>query len=137
VKEEVRSLKSEIKSQTSDDHKSTLRDRTKMFAISIIRFYSELPRTTECQVIGRQLLRSGTSVAANYRETARARSKMKFISKMQIALQEADETQFWIECLKEGCDISGSRIDQLWQESDELIRIFTASTLKAKGAIGA
>jgi len=62
---------------------------------------------------------------------------MKFISKMQIALQEADETQFWIECLKEGCNISGSRIDQLWQESDELIRIFTASTLKAKGTTAA
>jgi four helix bundle protein len=109
-----------------------LRDRTKQFAIRIIRLYGSLPLRTDVQVVGKQLLRSGTSVAANYREAGRARSKIEFTSKAQIALQEADETQFWIECLKEGCLISNPELDALWQESDELVRILTTICIRAK-----
>ena len=116
-----------------DDTKTNnLRDRTKQFAISIIRLYVSLPFRTDVQVIGKQMLRSGTSVAANYREAGRARSKAEFSSKAQIALQEADETQLWIECLKEGCLISNPELDALWQESDELIRILTSICIRAK-----
>jgi four helix bundle protein len=76
-----------------------LRNRTKRFALRIIRLFRHLPRSTEAQVLGKQLLRSGTSIGANYRATGRARSKAEFISKMGVVVEEADETVFWIECL--------------------------------------
>ena len=111
---------------------NNLRDRTKQFAITVIRLYGSLPLSADVQIIGKQLVRAGTSVAANYREAGRARSKAEFTSKAQIALQEADETQLWIECLKEGCLISNPDLDALWQESDELIRILTTICIRAK-----
>ena len=78
-----------------------LRDRTKRFTLRILRLFRHLPRTTEAQVLGKQLLRSGTSIGANYRAAGRARSKAEFVSKMGIVVEEADETVFWIECLIE------------------------------------
>jgi four helix bundle protein len=78
-----------------------LRNRTKRFALRIIRLFQHLPRTTEAQVLGKQLLRSGTSVGSNYRAAGRARSKAEFISKVGIVVEEADETVFWVECLIE------------------------------------
>ena len=78
-----------------------LRNRTKRFALRIIRLFRHLPRTAEAQVLGKQLLRSGTSIGANHRAAGRARSKAEFISKMGIVVEEADETVFWIECLIE------------------------------------
>ncbi len=78
-----------------------LRQRTKEFALRIIRLYGTLPRTTESQVIGKQVLRSGTSIGAHYREANRARSNAEFSSKIGVALQELDETAYWLELLAE------------------------------------
>jgi four helix bundle protein len=78
-----------------------LRQPTKRFALRIIRLFQHLPRSTEAQVLGKQLLRSGTSVGANYRAAGRSRSKAEFVSKIAIVVEEADETVFWLECLVE------------------------------------
>lgn len=83
-------------------------------------------------VLGRQLLRSGTSVAAHVREASRARSKLEFCSKLEGALQEADESQLWLELLKEDCGISIDPVDWLLRESDELIAIFATIVFKLK-----
>jgi four helix bundle protein len=109
-----------------------LRLRTKQFALAIIRLCRELPRNTEGFVIGKQLIRSGTSVAANYRATQRARSKAEFISKIGIVVEEADETQFWLELLEEANITSASKLAALRQESNELVAIFSASQKTAK-----
>lgn len=78
-----------------------IRDRTKKFAIRIVRLFRALPRTTEAQVMGKQLLRSGTSVAANYRSVCRARSTAEFIARIGIVAEEADESVLWLELLEE------------------------------------
>ena len=107
--------------------------RTKSFALEIIRLYSSLPKQmVETQVCRKQLLRSGTSVAANFREAYRARSTAEFISKLEQCLQEADESQLWLELLKEGCNVKNDNIDILWQESDELIAIIVSWVKKSK-----
>src|SRR5438270_12835988 len=101
-----------------------LRKRTKQYASAIIRLYVTLPVSRkERQVLGHQLLRSGTSVAAHTREASRARSDAEFCSKIDGALQEADESQLWIELLSEDCGIKGLAIDQLLRETNELIAI--------------
>lgn len=100
------------------------RDRTKRYAAGIVRLYCALPKgRKEIDVIGLQLLRSGTSVAAHIREASRARSTAEFSSKINGALQEADESQLWIELLREECAISGTPIDALHRETGELIAI--------------
>ena len=104
-----------------------LRNRTKRFALPIIRLFRHLPRTVEAQVLGKQLLRSGTSVGANYRAAGRARSKAEFISKMGIVLEEADETVFWIECLIEAGIVKPDLLTDLLLEANELTAIFAAS----------
>ncbi len=81
----------------SGNRGSNLRDRTKAFAVRVVRLYSSLPKTTEAQVIGTQFLRSATSVGAHYREAQRSRSTAEFISKVEVALQELEETDYWIE----------------------------------------
>ena len=109
------------------------RERTKRYASAIIRLYVELPRARkEVEVLGHQLLRSGTSVAAHVREASRARSTAEFASKLDGALQEADETLLWIELLREDCAIRGERIDQLRSETDELIAILVTMLRKTK-----
>ena len=115
------------------DRKQELRKRTKDYALSIVRFYSALPvKQTTIEVLGKQLLRSGTSVAANYREASRARSRAEFIAKIELCTQEADETQLWLELLREGCSIDGSQIGLLWKETDELISIFVTMAKNSK-----
>src|SRR5258708_28037371 len=90
------------------------RDRTKRYASAVVRFYVRLPRARkEVEVLGHQLLRSGTSVAAPMREASRARSDAEFCSKIDGALQEADESQIWIELLREDCGINGKGIEPL------------------------
>jgi len=81
---------------------SDLKVRTRQFALQIIRLYSSLPKTTEVQVIGKQMLRSGTSVGAHYREAHRAKSDADFINKIEGGLQELEETQYWLELLRRG-----------------------------------
>lgn len=109
------------------------RQRTKAFAVQIIHLYISLPKSDEAQVCGKQILRSGTSIAANYREAYRARSNAEFISKLGICLQEADETQLWLELLTDGCNIQNVKINELWKECDELISIMVSWVKKSKG----
>ena len=88
-------MKDEMKTLSKDDR--DLRLRTKEFAIRVIRMYSTLPKSNEAQVLGKQVLRSGTSVGANYREACRARSKAEFVAKLGDCLKELDETSYWFE----------------------------------------
>jgi four helix bundle protein len=104
-----------------------LKSRTKQFAIRIIRLVQSLPRNDEARVIGKQLLRSGTSVAANYRAVCRSRSNPEFIAKVGTAIEEADETAFWLELLYESSIVSEQRIALLLQEANELVKILAAS----------
>ena len=86
----------------------------------------------ELAVIVKQLLRSATSVAANYREASRARSAEEFLSKIEICSQEADETQLWLELLRDECGVSSQSIDPIWKEADELISIFVTMSKNTK-----
>jgi len=109
------------------------RNRTKRFASAIVRFYAKLPKNRkEVDVLGHQLLRAGTSVAGHTREASRARSDAEFCSKIDGALQEADESQLWIELLRDDCGIKGEAIEWLHSESDELIAIFVAMVARSR-----
>jgi len=102
-----------------------MRGRTKKFAGSVVRFYVGLDKSREeLRVLGRQLLRSGTSVGANYREASRARSDGEFIAKVELCSQEADETQYWLELIRDDCGMRSEALEKIWKEADELIRIF-------------
>ncbi|MBT3338647.1 MAG: four helix bundle protein [Anaerolineae bacterium] len=109
-----------------------LRVRTKDFALRIIRMYRALPKSGEASVIGKQILRSGTSVGAQYREAYRAKSPRDFIRKMEGSLQELDETAFWIELLIEAEIVPEERMSDLAKETEELIAIFVSSINTAK-----
>ena len=109
-----------------------LRKRTKKFSLDIIKLVASLPRSREADIIGRQALRSGTSVGANYREATRARSKKEFISKIGIVEQEADETLYWLELLDESGLMHGRLFKDLIKEADELIAIFVTIGKKSK-----
>ncbi len=100
-----------------------LRVRTKEFALRVIKMYVALPKSPEAKVMGKQVLRSGTSVAANYREACRARSNAEFRSKMGIVEQELDETQLWLELLVESGVVAESKMSELLIETDELLRV--------------
>ena len=102
------------------------RERTKRYAAASVRLFIKLPKSREeVRVLGKQLLRSGTSVAAHVREASRARSDTEFISKLGGAAQEADETALWLELLREECSIPPAVTQSLETESSELIAIFT------------
>jgi len=109
-----------------------LKSRTKQFAIRIIKLSRCLPRSEEARVIGRQLLRSGTSVAANYRAVCRARSKAEFIAKIGIVVEEADETVFWLELIIEANIVPEKQMQKLLTEANELLAIFAKSQWTAK-----
>ena len=107
--------------------------RTKRFAIAIIRLYARLPKSTEAQVVGRQVLRSGTSVGAQYREAIRAKSLADFVSKIEGALQELEETQYWLELMIEAKVIHDNEyVGPLLEEADELTAILVSSVRTAK-----
>jgi four helix bundle protein len=109
------------------------RNRTKAFATSIIRLFVKLPKTREeVRVLGKQLLRSGTSVAAHVREASRGRSDEEFVSKLGGALQETDETLLWLELLREECGIPPTETLPLEKEADELMAIMTTMINKTK-----
>jgi four helix bundle protein len=112
--------------------KGDLRSRTKAFALRIVRLYTLLPKTTEAQILGKQMLRSGTSVGAHYREAKRSRSTAEFVSKLEGGLQELEETVYWLELLIEAGIVKESRLIELLQESEELISIFVSSAKTAK-----
>lgn len=112
-----------------------LRDRTKAFALRVIRLFGALPHTPDAQTLGKQLLRSGTSVAANYREASRARSDAELKSKLGIVEQEQDESLLWMELLVESGLIQESRLKELMRECDELLSMIVSAikTLKSRG----
>ncbi len=109
-----------------------LTKRTKEFALRVVRLYVSLPKTTEAQILGRQVLRSGTSVGAHYREAKRAKSDADFINKLEGGLQELDETAYWLELLIESGIMAETRLKPLMKEADELIAIFVAIVTKLK-----
>ena len=110
-------------------------ERTKAFALRIIRLYVALPKTTEAQVIGKQVLRSGTSVGAHVREGKRSRSNAELISKIEGGLQELEETVYWLELLVDAGIVKTDRMKELLEEANELIAILvtSAKTLKKQG----
>lgn len=114
-----------------------LKERTKQFALRVIRLYSSLPKTTEAQVLGKQILRSATSVGAHYREAQRAKSDADFINKMEGGLQELEETGYWLELLAESGIVAAERLGPLPQETEELIAIFVAIVSKVKKRLAA
>lgn len=109
-----------------------LRERTKDFSLRIIRLYTYLPNSTVAQVIGKQILKSGTSVGAHYREASRARSTAEFISKIGGGQQELEETIYWLELLIEAKIIPAKKLQGLMNESSELTAIFVTCVKNAK-----
>ncbi|HVP44757.1 MAG TPA: four helix bundle protein [Terriglobales bacterium] len=110
-----------------------LKQRTRRFAVGIIRLCRSIPRTYEARVIGRQLIRSGSSVGANYNSACRARSRPEFLSKLNIVLEEADETLYWLDLLIDSDLIPSTKVEPLRKEANELVSIFVASLRTAKG----
>jgi len=110
-----------------------LRQRTKMDGRCVIRLYSALPKGTVAQVLGKQLLRSGTSVGANYREADRARSKAEFLAKLGDCLREAAESEYWIELLGDEAVVPAKRLAPLLDETGQLIAIFVTILKKGRG----
>ncbi len=110
-----------------------LKERTTAFALRIIRMYSSLPKEPVAQVLGKQALRSGTSVGANYREANRGRSRPEFIPKMGDCLKELDETQYWLELLVESDTVTTAKMASLLDESRQLTAIFVTIINNAKG----
>jgi four helix bundle protein len=120
---------------SAEENKRTKEDlsaRTKEFALRIVRLYGALPKTTEAQVLGKQVLRSGTSVGAHYREAVRARSAAEFVSKLEGGLQELEETGYWLELIADAGILPQSRLTELLKETQELIAILVASAKTAK-----
>jgi four helix bundle protein len=111
-----------------------LKTRTKKFALRNIKLFQSLPKTEEAKIIGKQLLRSSSSVAANYRAVCRARSQAEFIAKLGIVIEEADESVFWLELLIESSIMSETKTNSLLKEANEILSIMSASksTLREK-----
>ncbi len=130
-----RTKKEEGRGENMSDGKNRqdLKARTKKFALAIVRLYVHLPKTTEAQVLGKQLLRSGTSVGAQYRESFRAKSDADMISKLESVLQELDESQYWLELLQEAPIIPPAQAKPIYDEANELIAIFVTIVKRLKG----
>lgn len=121
-----------MKEESKSDAPLDLSLRTKQFALRIIRLYSALPTTTEAQVLGKQLLRSGTSVGAHYREATRSRSTAEFVSKLGGGLQELEESGYWLELLVESGIVEDKRLLNLLGEVNELTAILVSCVNNAK-----
>jgi four helix bundle protein len=109
-----------------------LSERTKIFALRVIKMFSALPKSEVARVLGKQVLRSGTSVGANYREAQRARSKAEFIAKIGDSLKELDETAYWLELLSDSETVTEDKLGALRDECNQLLAIFTAISKKSK-----
>ena len=116
----------------SEGKNKGLEYRTRRFALQVIELFSTLPSSTVAQVLGRQLLRAGTSVGAQYREAMRAKSRADFISKMEGSLQEIEETRYWLELLTDSRTLSGDRAAPIAKEAGELTAMLVASVRTAK-----
>lgn len=121
-----------MENKTSQD----LRTRTADFALRIVKLYVSLPKTTEAQVLGKQVLRSGTSIGAHYREGHRAKSDPDIVNKFETALQELDETDFWLELLVKAGIVPAQKAEPLRKETNELLAIFTTIVTKIKKRMG-
>ncbi len=119
------------------NHKCELKARTKAFALRVIKLVAALPKDDASRVIGKQLLRAGTSVGANYRAACRGKSKADFASKLTTVLEEADECCYWIELLIESDIIKEPLVKPLWTEADELCAIFNKSIFTTRAAASA
>jgi four helix bundle protein len=112
-----------------------MRRRTKDFALRIVRLAPALPKTDEGRILGRQLLRAGTSVAANYRAACRGRSRAEFIARLGVVVEEADEAVFWLELLRDAQIVPKTRLEPLLGEANELLAIMSSSQRTAKRSI--
>ena len=110
-----------------------LQERTRRFALRIIKLFRSLPKTDEARILGKQVLRSGTSIGANYRAACRARSRAEFVAKLGIVLEEADETTFWLEVMRDSRIFPEEKLKDIVREAQELVAIFVASVRTAKG----
>lgn len=124
----------ETESRTAEEGVVDLRERTTAFALRIVKMFTALPKSAEAQVLGKQVLRSGTSVGANYREAFRARSKPEFISKLGDCLKELDESAYWLELLVESGIVPAMRLSALQDECNQLTAIFTTIAKKSKAS---
>ena len=109
-----------------------LKKRSKQLALKGIRLFQQLPRTEEASILGKQLLRSATSIAANYRAACRARSQAEFFAKLSIVVEEADETLFWLELFVEAGIVGETTIQPIYKEAQELLYIFSSSRKTVK-----
>ena len=109
-----------------------LKERTKQFALRIIRMSQALPHNREANTISNQILKSATSVAANYRAVGRARSKAEFVAKLGVVIEETDETVFWLELLAEANIVKPERLHDLLDEGNQLLAVFAAARRTAK-----
>ena len=117
------------------DEKDDLRKRTTRFALRIIKLYESLPRSGSANVLGHQLLRSGTSIGANFREAHRARSNAEFVSKLGDSLKELEETAYWLELLVESGAVAQKRLEPLIDETSQLTAIFTSIAKKIRSRL--
>src|SRR5947207_6943935 len=112
--------------------RNDLSERTKDFALRTIRMFVTLPKSSEAQILGKQVLRSGTSVGANYREAYRGRSKAEFVAKCGDCLREIEETAYWLDLLSEANLVAPERLQRVRQECRELIAIFVTILKRSK-----
>lgn len=117
---------------TSIEFKIRMNARLKMFALRVIKLFQSLPKTDEARIIGKQLLRSGTSVAANYRAACRSRSEKEFYSKLSIVVEEADEALFWMELLTDAEIVPLSRMAELMAETEDILKIMATARKNTK-----
>lgn len=115
------------------DFITALKDRTKKFVLDSIKFYQKLPKTEEARIIGRQYIRSSSSVGANYRAACRSRSKAEFHSKLSIVVEEADESAFWLEILSEAEIVKNSEVSVLLKEANEILAIVAKARKTVSG----
>jgi len=118
---------------TALDKAKEPQDRTKRFALRVVRMFRALPHTEEARILGKQVLRSGTSMAANHRVACRGRSQAEFVAKIGVVVEETDETVFWLELLVEAEIGPAGKLRELMPEANELLAIFSASRRTAKG----
>ena len=117
----------ETNTNTRIEFAEAFKTRTKKFVVDTIKFYRTLPKTEEAKIIGRQMLRSASSVGANYRAACRARSQAEFHSKLSIVVEEADETIFWMEILIESGVVKQSELEGLYDEANQILKVVSAS----------
>ena len=115
------------------EHFEELQERTRKFALRIVKLFRMLPKTDDARILGKQLLRSGTSIGANYRAACRARSRAEFVAKLGIVLEEADETVSWLELMRDAGIFPEAKLREIVQEAKELVAIFVTSVRTAKG----